>query len=413
MRTRVVVSAVVLALSGLAVPAAQAAPAPAPGAADVGTMAVTFAEEFNGSAGTRVDASKWNTEVGDNGGNNREHQYYTTSASNAAMDGAGNLVITARKENPGNYNCWYGRCQYTSARINTAGKFTTTHGKVEARMKMPRGKGIWPAFWMLGQDINSGNPWPNSGEIDIMEFLGHDLDTVYGTIHGPGYSGAGGIGAPFNGPNFADGFHTFAIEWSPTGIAWSVDGNVYQRRTPADVGGNQWVFNKPFFIILNLAVGGEWPGYPDASTTFPQQFVIDYVRVSTVDGTPPANGRITGIGGKCVDVAGANSTNGTPVQLYDCNGTAAQQWSRPGDGTIRALGKCLDAASGGTADGTLVQLWDCNGSGAQKWAVSGANDIVNIQANKCLDASNNSSANGTRLHLWTCTGAANQKWTVA
>ncbi|MCC8251342.1 glycoside hydrolase family 16 protein [Saccharothrix luteola] len=410
MRTRVVLSAVALAFSGFAAPVGQAAPAVDAG---VGTMAVTFAEEFNGPAGTRPDASKWNTEVGDNNGNNREHQYYTTSASNAAMDGAGNLVITARKENPGNYNCWYGRCQYTSARINTAGKFTTTYGKVEARMKMPRGKGIWPAFWMLGQDINSGNPWPGSGEIDIMEFLGHDLDTVYGTIHGPGYSGAGGIGMAHNGPNFADGFHTFAIEWSPTGIAWSVDGNVYQRRTPADVGGNQWVFNKPFFIILNLAVGGEWPGYPDATTTFPQQFVIDYVRVSTLDSTPPAGGRITGVGGKCVDVAGANPANGTPVQLWDCNGTAAQQWSRPGDGTIRALGKCLDAASGGTADGTLVQLWDCNGTGAQKWAVSGANDIVNIQANKCLDAQNSSSANGTRLQLWTCFGTANQKWTVA
>ncbi|MEU4744472.1 family 16 glycosylhydrolase [Actinosynnema sp. NPDC023658] len=412
MRTRVVVSAVLLAFSGLAVPAAQAAPA-TNAAADVGTMAVTFAEEFNGAAGTRVDASKWNTEVGNNNGNNREHQYYTSSASNAAMDGAGNLVITARKENPGNYNCWYGSCLYTSARINTAGKFTTTYGKVEARMKMPRGRGMWPAFWMLGQDINSGTPWPNSGEIDIMEFLGHDLDTVYGTIHGPGYSGAGGIGMPFNGPNFADGFHTFAIEWTPTGIAWSVDGTVYQRRTPADVGGNQWVFNKPFFIILNLAVGGEWPGYPDASTTFPQQLLVDYVRVSTVDGTQPTGGRITGVGGKCLDVAAANSANGTPVQLYDCNGTAAQQWSRPGDGSIRALGKCLDAASGGTADGTLVQLWDCNGSGAQKWAVSGAKDIVNIQANKCLDAQNGSSANGTRTQLWTCNGSAAQKWTVS
>ncbi|MEJ2858465.1 MULTISPECIES: family 16 glycosylhydrolase [unclassified Saccharothrix] len=402
MRTRVLVSAVALALGGLAAPPAQAAD-PAP-------LAVTFADEFNGPAGTRVDAGKWNTEVGDNGGNNREHQYYTTSASNAALDGAGNLVITARKENPANYNCWYGRCLYTSARINTSAKFTTTYGRVEARMKMPRGKGIWPAFWMLGQDIGSVG-WPNSGEIDIMEFLGHQQNTVYGTIHGPGYSGAGGIGMAYNGPNFADGFHTFAIDWTPQGIAWSVDGYVYQRRTPADLGGKQWVFNKPFFIILNLAVGGEWPGYPDASTVFPQQFVIDYVRVSTSDSS--GGGRITGVGGKCVDVAGANTANGTPVQLWDCNGTAAQQWSRPGDGTIRALGKCLDAASGGTADGTLVQLWDCNGTGAQKWAVSGANDIVNIQADKCLDAQNASSANGTRLQLWTCTGGANQKWTVA
>ncbi|GAA3462373.1 glycoside hydrolase family 16 protein [Saccharothrix longispora] len=413
-----VVSAVALAFGVIAVPAgqvgaAQVGIAPAPAAAPgVGTMAVTFAEEFNGAAGTRVDGSRWNTETGNNNGNNREHQWYTDSASNAAMDGAGNLVITARKENPGNWNCWYGRCQYTSARINTAGKFTSTYGKVEARMKMPRGKGIWPAFWMLGQDINSGNPWPGSGEIDIMEFLGHDLDTVYGTIHGPGYSGAGGIGAAYNGPNFADGFHTFAVEWTPQGIAWSVDGTVYQRRGPGDVGGNQWVFDKPFFIILNLAVGGEWPGYPDASTTFPQQFLIDYVRVSTIDGNPPAGGSITGIGGKCVDVAGANPANGTPVQLYDCNGTNAQRWTRQGD-TLRALGKCLDAASGGTADGTLVQLWDCNGTGAQRWAVSGARDIVNIQANKCLDAQNNSSANGTRLQIWTCGGTANQKWNVA
>lgn len=414
MRTRVVVSALALAAGTLALPTTQtvvAAPAPDAGP-DVGTMAVTWSDEFNGPAGTRVGAAKWNTETGDNNGNNREHQYYTTSASNAAVDGAGNLVITARKENPANYNCWYGRCEYTSARINTANKFTTTYGKVEARMKMPRGKGIWPAFWMLGADINTGNPWPGSGEIDIMEFLGHDLDTVYGTIHGPGYSGAGGIGMAYNGPNFADGFHTFAVEWSPNSIAWSVDGHVYQRRTPADLGGRQWVFNKPFFIILNLAVGGEWPGYPDASTTFPQQFVIDYVRVSTPDGNPPTGGTITGIGGKCVDVAGANPANGTPVQLYDCNGTAAQQWTRQGD-TIRALGKCLDAASGGTADGTLVQLWDCNGTGAQRWAVSAANDIVNIQANKCLDAKDNSSANGTRLQIWTCAGTANQKWNVA
>ncbi|XVV01591.1 RICIN domain-containing protein [Actinosynnema sp. CA-248983] len=403
MRTRVLVSAFALAVGGLAVPLAQAAPAP-----EVAPAAVTFADEFNGPAGTRVDGGKWNTEVGDNGGNNREHQYYTTSASNAALDGAGNLVITARKENPANYNCWYGRCQYTSARINTSGKFTTTYGRVEARMKMPRGKGIWPAFWMLGQDIGSVG-WPASGEIDIMEFLGHQQNTVYGTIHGPGYSGAGGIGMAHNGPNFADGFHTFAVDWTPQGIAWSVDGHVYQRRTPADLGGRQWVFNKPFFIILNLAVGGEWPGYPDASTVFPQQFVIDYVRVSTPDSS---GGRITGVGGKCVDVAGAGTANGTAVQLWDCNGTAAQQWTRPGDGTIRALGKCLDAASGGTADGTLVQLWDCNGTGAQRWAVSGANDIVNVQANKCLDAQGASSANGTRLQLWTCTGGANQKWTV-
>jgi predicted chitinase len=132
----------------------------------------------------------------------------------------------------------------------------------------------------------------------------------------------------------------------------------------------------------------------------------------TVSPARAADGRITGLAGKCVDVAGANSANGTAVQLYDCNGTSAQTWSNPGDGTLRALGKCLDVASGGTADGTAVQLYDCNGSAAQKWAVSSANDIVNPQANKCLDVTGNTSANATRLQIWTCSGGANQKWSA-
>ena len=167
-------------------------------------------------------------------------------------------------------------------------------------------------------------------------------------------------------------------DWAPDSITWSVDGNVYQRRTPADLGGKQWVFNKPYFLILNLAVGGYWPGDPDGSTVFPQQLVVDHVSVTT--GDAPAGGAIRGLAGKCVDVAGADTANGTPVQLYDCNGTAAQNWTVGSDGTVRALGKCLDVASGGTADGTPVQLWDCNGTAAQKWVVTAARDIVNPQA---------------------------------
>ncbi|WP_328666342.1 family 16 glycosylhydrolase [Streptomyces sp. NBC_00322] len=375
--------------------------------------AVTFADEFDGPAGSTVDGGKWQTETGDNV-NNHERQYYTAGNRNAALDGQGHLVITARRENPGNYQCWYGRCEYTSARLNTAGRFTQTYGHVEARLKVPRGQGMWPAFWMLGNDIGQVG-WPNSGEIDVMENVGFEPSTIHGTLHGPGYSGSGGIGAAYTLPGgqaFADAFHTFAVDWAPDSITWSVDGNVYQRRTPVDLGGRQWVFNKPFFLILNLAVGGYWPGDPDGSTVFPQQLVVDHVRVSTSDSGPGRGSAITGLGGKCVDIAGANSANGTPVQLYDCNGTAAQQWSVGGDGTIRALGKCLDVASGGTADGSLVQLWDCNGTGAQRWSVTAAHDIVNPQADKCLDATGNSSANGTRLQIWTCTGAANQKWTV-
>ncbi|WP_307853746.1 family 16 glycosylhydrolase [Streptomyces tagetis] len=343
-------------------PETQAAAAPA---------AVTFSDTFDGPAGAAVDSSKWQLETGDNV-NNHERQYYTSGNKNAALDGQGHLVITARRENPSNYQCWYGTCQYTSARLNTAGKFTAQYGHVEARMKVPRGQGMWPAFWMLGNDLGQVG-WPNSGEIDVMENVGFEPSTVHGTIHGPGYSGADGIGAGYTLPGgqaFADGFHTFAVDWAPDSITWSVDGNVYQRRTPADLGGRQWAFNKPFFLILNLAVGGYWPGDPDGSTSFPQTLVVDHVSVTT--GDSPAGGAIRGLAGKCVDVAAANSANGTPVQLYDCNGTAAQQWAVGSDGTIRALGKCLDVASGGTADGTPVQLWDCNGSAAQRWVVTGA-----------------------------------------
>ena len=192
-------------------------------------------------------------------------------------------MITAKRENPGNYQCWYGTCEYTSARLSTPSTFTQAYGHMEARMKIPRGQGMWPAFWMLGNDIGS-NGWPNCGEVDIMENVGFEPGTVHGTIHGPGYSGAAGIGAGYSLPGgaaFADDFHTFAVDWAPNSITWSVDGNVYETRTPGDLGGNRWVFDHPFYMILNLAVGGDWPGNPDGSTSFPQQLVVDYVHVTT------------------------------------------------------------------------------------------------------------------------------------
>ncbi|MFE2884398.1 ricin-type beta-trefoil lectin domain protein [Streptomyces sp. NPDC059272] len=399
------------ALSAALVASAAIGPARAASSSAAQADAVTFSDTFDGAAGSAVNSSKWTQETGDNV-NNHEREYYTSGTNNAALDGQGHLVITAKKENPANYQCWYGTCQYTSARMNTSGKFSAQYGHVEARMKIPRGQGMWPAFWMLGTDIGSVG-WPNSGEIDVMENVGFEPSTVHGTIHGPGYSGANGIGAGYTLPNgqaFADAFHTFAVDWAPNSIKWSVDGVVYETRTPADVGGNTWAFNKPFFLILNLAVGGDWPGDPNSATAFPAQLVVDSVSVTTSN--TAAGVAIKGLAGKCVDVNGANSANGTAVQLYDCNGSAAQQWTVGSDGTIRALGKCLDVASGGTADGTKVQLYDCNGSAAQKWAVSSANDIVNPQANKCLDVTGNTSANGTPLQIWTCSGGANQKWTV-
>jgi beta-glucanase (GH16 family) len=231
-----------------------------------------------------VDGSKWVLEVGagSNGWGNRERQYYTDSTRNASMDGAGNLVITAYRETLGKkFRCWYGECQYTSARLKTQGRFEQAYGRFEARIRVPYGQGIWPAFWMLGNNIQTAG-WPTCGELDIMEHIGREPSNVYGTLHGPGYSGANGVGAHYTlaSGGFADAFHVFAVEWEPNLIRWYVDGQLYQTRTPADLPpGSAWVFDHPFFMLLNVAVGGQWPGDPDATTVFPQRMYVDYVRV--------------------------------------------------------------------------------------------------------------------------------------
>ena len=248
------------------------------------TWTLAWSDEFNGPAGSPVDGTKWVAEVGNgsNGWGNHQREYNTGSTKNASMDGAGNLVITALRESLGKrYRCWYGECQYTSARLKTQGKFEQAYGRFEARIRVPFGQGIWPAFWMLGNNIQSAG-WPACGEIDIMEHIGREPYNVYGTIHGPGYSGAAGIGAPYTltSARFTDGFHVFAVEWEPNQIRWYVDGQLYQTRTPADLPtGSAWVFDHPHFIILNLAVGGYWPGDPDSTTVFPQKLYVDYVRV--------------------------------------------------------------------------------------------------------------------------------------
>jgi beta-glucanase (GH16 family) len=391
-----------------AVDSAGAAAAPAAAAA-VGP--VIWEDTFDGPSGQAPDSGKWRYDIGGSGWGNDERQYYTNSTRNAAKDGAGNMVITARQES-GGFNCHYGPCQYTSARLLTAQTFTQAYGRFEARLKIPGTQGVWPAFWMLGAE---GGGWPNNGEIDIMENIGREPNTVHGTIHGPGYSGAGGIGAAYNSPDgqpFRNGFHTYTVDWEPGSITWYVDGVQYQRRTAADLNGNQWVFNHPFFMILNVAVGGYWPGYPDGSTQMPQSMVIDYVRVNSLTGGGGGgNGAVKALG-KCMDVAGANPNDGTPVQIWDCNGTGAQTWTRPGDGTVRALGKCLDIAGGGTADGTKLQIANCSGNPAQQWNYTSAQTFVNPQSGKCLDLPSGSTANGNRLQIWPCNGSTAQKWTL-
>jgi len=244
---------------------------------------LTFKDEFNGASGSAVETTKWTAETGGGGWGNQELQYYTNSTQNAYLDGSGSLVIKAVKLTPPlNLNCWYGPCQYTSARLITKAKFEQKYGKFEARIKVPRGQGMWGAFWLLGNNIDTVG-WANCGEIDIMENIGREPGTVHGTIHGPGYSGANGIGAPYSlatGAAFADDFHVYSIEWSENKISFFVDGIHYKTITPADLpAGAKWVYDHPFFIILNFAVGGPWGGNPDATSVFPQTMMIDYVRV--------------------------------------------------------------------------------------------------------------------------------------
>jgi beta-glucanase (GH16 family) len=247
--------------------------------ASVAPWKLVWSDEFDGTNGFAVDSSKWVSETGGGGWGNNELEYYTSRLKNAWQQD-GNLVIKVLQEKYTGADSV--SRNYTSARLKTLGKFSQTYGRFEARMKIPRGQGIWPAFWMLGNDIDKPG-WPDCGEIDIMENIGKEPAVVHGTIHGPGYSGAGGIGSSFSppgNPSFADDFHIFAVEWEPNVLRFYVDDHLYAMRTPADLPkGAKWVYDHPFFLLLNVAVGGDWPGNPDATSIFPQTMLVDYVRV--------------------------------------------------------------------------------------------------------------------------------------
>ena len=240
---------------------------------------LVWSDEFDGPNGSAPDPTKWTHDVGGNGWGNNELEYYTTRTENAhLLDGQ--LVIQVLKED---YKGPDGvRRDYTSARLKTQGLFQQTYGRFEARIKIPYGQGLWPAYWMLGSNIATGD-WPNCGEIDIFENIGREPFTVHGTVHGPGYSGGQGITGSFTlpgGRRFADDFHLFAVEWEPETIRFYVDSSLYRTITRSDLpAGAAWIFDHPFFLILNVAIGGNWPGSPDASTIFPQTMLVDYVRV--------------------------------------------------------------------------------------------------------------------------------------
>jgi beta-glucanase (GH16 family) len=246
---------------------------------------LAWADEFDGEAGAPPNPENWAYEIGDttpdgkNGWGNEELQYYTDDPANAATDGFGNLVITL-DEADGAQECYYGPCEFESARLLTQNRAEFAYGRIESRLQVPTGgDGLWPAFWSLGTDITY-NPWPGAGEIDIMEYVSRLPSEIFGTIHGPGYSGGGSFGGiydDFGGPVFND-FHTFVVEWEPNLITWYVDGIQYHQAEPSDVPG-PWVFEKPFFLLLNFAIGGNFGGAVDPANPYPQGYLVDYVRV--------------------------------------------------------------------------------------------------------------------------------------
>lgn len=235
------------------------------------TWTLVWEDEFEGPAGQLPDAQRWRFDIGEDWGN-AQLEYDTDRAENVSLDGSGNLAITAREES------YQGRA-YTSGRIKTQGVFEQAYGRFEARIRLPVGAGIWPAFWMLGHDLDTVG-WPECGEIDIMEYLGQEPGIIHGSLHGPGYSGGQAVTQRYALSNgrFDTDFHVFGVEWDSDSISWFVDGNRYNHVSSDDVSG-RWAYDHPFFILLNLAVGGNFAGPPNAATVFPQTMLVDWVRV--------------------------------------------------------------------------------------------------------------------------------------
>ncbi len=415
-------SAAVTAPAGRAAPAALAVPGAVPGPPS--GWSTVFSDDFNGAAGSGID-SQWmyDTGPGSNFGTG-EIETMTNSTSNVHLDGNGNLDLTAL----GSGSSWTsGRVQTTSANV---GAPAGGELEVTASIQQPAGGlGYWPAFWMLGP-----GQWPENGEIDIMEDV-NSLSELSGTVH----CGTD-PGGPCNEPNGVgsgltscggcqSGFHTYTMILNRTNtsnesITFYLDGNQYFSVSESQVGTSTWqaAFDHNLSILLDLAMGGGFPNgvcnctTPTGSTSSGGTMSVAYVAAYTTTGGGGGGGGnptgpITGFGGLCVDVRGANPANFTPVQVYTCNGTNAQQWTVVQAGsTLQALGKCMDVNSGGTADGTTVDLYTCNNTGAQVFIPQSDGALLNPQSGKCLDDTNFSTTPGTQLQIWDCTGNSNQSW---
>ena len=384
-----------------------------------------FSDDFNGGAGSGID-SQWMYDTGPGSSfGTGEIETMTNSTSNVHLDGSGNLDVTAL----GSGSSWTsGRIQTTSANV---GAPAGGQLEVTASIQQPTGGlGYWPAFWMLGP-----GQWPENGEIDIMEDV-NSLSELSGTIHcgtdpGGPCNEPNGIGSGLRAcSGCQSGYHTYTMilnrtNTSAESITFYLDGNQYFSVSESQVGTSTWqaAFDHNLSVIFDLAMGGGYPNgvcgctTPTSSTASGGTMRVAYVAAYTTNGSGGGGGngtgQITGYGGLCVDVQGANSANFTPVQVYTCNGTSAQQWTVVQAGsTLHALGKCMDINGGGTANGTKVDLYDCNNTGAQVFIPQSNRSLYNPQSGRCLDDTGWSTTPGTQLQIWDCTGNANQKWNL-
>ncbi|GGF86787.1 hypothetical protein GCM10010912_35080 [Paenibacillus albidus] len=373
---------------------------------------LAWSDEFDG---TSLNTSNWTAEIGTGSGGwgNNELQYYTNRAQNLQVTG-GNLVIKAQKEA-------YGGMNYTSARIKTQGLKSFTYGKVEARIKLPSGQGIWPAFWMLGTNITTVD-WPKSGEIDVMERVNNN-PFVNGTVHwdAGGHADYGQISGNLD---FSQ-YHVYSIEWDANYIKWFVDGNQYNAFYIENGTGNTEEFQKPFFLLLNLAVGGNWPGSPNDATPFPAQMLVDYVRVYQ---NAPSSGIVSGgiytltskVSGKVLDVKDVSTADGAKMHQWTNYSASNQKFKveSTGDGYYKLTavhsGKVLDVPNASTSSGVQLQQANENGSDAQRWRIvdagGGYYKLVSKASGLAMDIAGSSTADGAVVQQWTDNGTDAQKW---
>ncbi|GAA2576279.1 hypothetical protein GCM10010435_60460 [Winogradskya consettensis] len=414
-----------------AVPQVAHAAVPAPPAG----FTLTWSDDFNGAAGTGIDQSLWKYDTGPGSSfGTGEIETMTSSTSNVYYDGGGHLVLQALHSGSDPRSGW------TSGRVETqAATFGAAAGgvvRMESVLQQPNvttanGAGYWPAFWMLGAPLRSGVTWPKSGEVDIMEDI-NGRSSVFSTIHcgvNPGgpCNESTGIGSGERACSGCQtGFHDYAVEidrsTSPEEIRFYLDGaNFYTVKATA-VDATTWAdaIDHPFFIIYDLAIGGGFPdafgGGPTAATVSGGKLIIDSVAVYNKGGGGGGSvtgQTLTGPGGKCVDVAGDDTgSDGTAVQLWDCqSGAKDQHWTWNGQ-SLQTLGKCLDIAGGASAAGTKLQLATCNSGGYQNWVVNADGSLSNPASGRCVDSPSGATANGTRLQIWDCNGAAAQKFAI-